>query len=76
MPQNEAVVIRGKTSPVSGARTSTFLANSDARGLEKLASSSFAFGFSRASRTARWIATMVLPVPADPATRAGPEKER
>jgi hypothetical protein len=44
--------------------------------LEKLASSSFAFGFSRASRTARWIATMVLPVPADPATRAGPEKER
>ena len=68
--------MRGTTPPVSGARTSTFFASSAASGSEKLASSTLAFGFSRASRTARWMATMVLPVPAEPATRAGPEKER
>ena len=33
-----------------------------------------ASGFARASRMARWSATSVLPVPAEPATRAGPAK--
>ena len=63
--------MRGTIPPVSGASTLSFLAIASASGWEKLASRTRASGLSRASRTARWIATIVLPVPADPATRAG-----
>src|SRR3954462_6642631 len=68
--------MRRTMPPVSGARTRVFFAMASASGCEKLASNIRAAGFSRASRTARWIATMVFPVPADPAPRAGPAKGR
>ena len=60
---------------VSGpARSLTFVASDAASGSEKVASSTRASGEDLASRTARCSATMVLPVPAEPATRAGPAK--
>ena len=43
-----------------------------ARVSEKVVSRTRAFGFVRARWTARCSATMVLPVPAEPETRAGP----
>jgi hypothetical protein len=43
-----------------------------ARVSEKVLSNTLASGLVRARKTARCRATIVLPVPAEPATRAGP----
>ena len=39
---------------------------------EKVVSNTLVLGLARARKTARWSATMVFPVPAEPEIRAGP----
>jgi hypothetical protein len=53
-------------------RARSLVDNALARASEKVVSSTRALGLARARKAARCSATMVLPVPAEPETRAGP----
>ena len=59
--------------PISRA---SFIRRALASASEKVVSRTRASGFARARCAARWSATMVFPVPAEPAMRAGPPKRR
>ena len=67
-PRDDAAGLGGEHRELGGKRAS--------EGLGEVVSSRRACGFLRASATARCSATTVLPVPAEPATRAAPANSR
>ena len=61
-----------ETRFVADQASSVWSAGAFARVSEKVVSNTLASGLVRARKTARCSATIVLPVPAEPETRAGP----
>ena len=71
MPRIECTSRRSASFGSLPIRRTRRVRSAAARASEKVASSTRRSGCVRARCTARWRATMVFPVPADPATRAG-----